>query len=120
MASKKEWKGRAKSALFAQQQAERRADHLQEQLNKIDNLLNEAQFPGPTLPEWAGQVRGFLQTLARLRGRSEPREERIQHVDLADIQPDGIFTLPTMEEIRSRVPRYYPEDGKSIPPDRES
>ena len=66
--SRKYWKARAieqmriADDLFTQLQG--RAGELQE----IDLALRDAEFPGPSLPEWADQLATFFLELAHKRG----------------------------------------------------
>lgn len=68
MASKKKWKERAQAQerlandLFSQLQA--RAGELQ----RIDQLLHDAEFPGPTIDAWCAQMQQFLNRLVEERG----------------------------------------------------
>lgn len=68
MASKKEWKRRAKTQerlanqLFAQ--SVKRA----EELARVDIMLKEVEFPGPDIESYVAQTQQFLQRLADERG----------------------------------------------------
>lgn len=68
MSSKKKWKKRAK-------RQERFADELfiqvtglSGQLATIDNMLHDAEFPGPTIDAWVAQCQQFLNKLVEERG----------------------------------------------------
>lgn len=102
MASKKEWRRRAKRAVFAQSQAESEVRLLQDQLNEVDKLLKSAQFPGPTLQEWAGQVRTFLNELANMRFpiiAMAMAPNPIFEEKRMPVPSDSGMELPTQEEI---------------------
>ena len=68
MASKKTWKRRAKEACDESSALYQRLEQRTAELQQVDDLLRGAELPGPTLDQWAYQVRDFFRELLVLRG----------------------------------------------------
>lgn len=103
MASKKEWKRRAKLAVSAQQEAEAK-------LESVRAILVKAELPGPSLPEWAGQLRDLLLSVGNeldlklnpFAGFKPAVQQRIpEPTPMAgrEPEPDGIYELPSLEDL---------------------
>lgn len=63
MASKKKWKKRALAAELQAHELFNQSVARAEELARIDILLMEAEFPGPTMDAWVAQTQQFLQKL---------------------------------------------------------
>jgi len=113
MASKKTWKRRAKMSEDEAKTLFLRLGERTAELQSLDDYLRKAELPGPTLDEWAYQIREFFRGLLALRG-IVPQEMSgtgvpIQPLKyppnsvLPDPVGDGTYELPTPDEVRQAI-----------------
>jgi hypothetical protein len=111
VANKKEWRRRAKLAVSAQKEAEAK-------LNVAREILAKAELPGPTLNLWSSQVCALLLQVVEVLGAPMPIDLRTTGFERKIEMPpsinphlpplpeshedqveDGIYTLPTVDEL---------------------
>lgn len=98
MASKKEWKRRAKTYQLRAEQAE-------QQLSEIHECFRDVEFPGPSLQQWAYQLRDFVLKVHRVmrwvppKTIAPPATRNPNQIDQPDADGDGTYTLPTQEDL---------------------
>ena len=68
MASKKKWRKRALEQAQIADDLFEQVRVLSGQLHKVDEVLVNAELPGPTIDAWAAQVRQVLSSLVQERG----------------------------------------------------
>lgn len=103
MASKKKWKKRALLAEHQAQELFAQSVARATELAKIDELLMNAEFEGPTIEAWVAQAQQFLQRLVDERGIIKKSSGGDRTV---------IPTAPSTSELHSRQSDTTTSDGE--------